>query len=34
MQAPPEKHMEAAKRVLRYISGNPGQGILLKSDSN
>ena len=34
MQAPPEKHMEAAKRVLRYIRGNPGQGILLKSDSN
>ena len=34
MQQPREEHMEAAKRVLRYLKGNPGQGILLRSDSN
>ena len=34
MQSPRVEHMEAVKRVLRYLKGNPGQGILLKSDSN
>ena len=33
-QEPKEQHMEAAKQVLRYLKGNPGQGILLRSDSN
>ena len=32
MQAPKQPHMEAAKGVLRYIKGTPGQGILLRSD--
>jgi len=32
MQEPREEHMEAAKHVLRYLKGNPGQGILLKTD--
>ena len=30
MQAPKEAHMEAARGVLRYLKGNPGQGLLLK----
>ena len=34
MQEPREEHMDAAKRVLRYLKGNPGQEILLKSDSD
>ena len=34
MQEPKEEHMEAAKRVLRYLKGNPGQGILLSSYSD
>ena len=34
MQAPRTDHMEAAKRVLRYIKGTLGQGILLRSDSD
>jgi len=32
MQNPREEHMEAAKRVLRYLKENPGQGLLLRSD--
>jgi len=32
MQAPREVHMEAAKCMLRYLKGNPGQGILLRSN--
>ena len=34
MQEPKEEHMEAARRLLRYLKGNPGQGLFLKSDSN
>ena len=34
MQAPKEEHMDVAKRVLRYLKGYPGQGILLRKDSN
>ena len=34
MQNPKEDHLEAACRVLRYLKGNPGQGILLRSDSD
>jgi hypothetical protein len=29
MQQPREEHWEAALRVVRYLKGNPGQGILL-----
>ena len=31
MQHPREDHGEAALRVVRYLKGNPGQGILLSS---
>ena len=34
MKEPKEDHLEAARRVLRYLKGHPGQGILLQSDSN
>lgn len=34
MQAPREDHWEAALRVVRYLKGNPGQGILLKAEKN
>ncbi|XP_019095479.1 PREDICTED: uncharacterized protein LOC109130427 [Camelina sativa] len=34
MQEPREAHMEAAMRVVRYLSGSPGHGILLKSSSD
>ena len=27
-------HLNAAMRVLRYLKGHPGQGILLRADSN
>lgn len=33
MQSPTTVHMQAATRVLRYLAGNPGQGILLASSS-
>ncbi|XP_019055744.1 PREDICTED: uncharacterized protein LOC109115810 [Nelumbo nucifera] len=32
MQQPQERHWEAALRVVRYLKGNSGQGILLRSD--
>jgi len=34
MQNPREERMDAAKRVLRYLKGSPGQGILLQHNSN
>lgn len=33
MQRPTTVHMQAAKRVLRYLIANPGQGILLAAKS-
>lgn len=33
MQSPTSVHMQTAKRVLRYLVGNPNQGILLASSS-
>lgn len=33
MQQPTTTHLAAAVRVLRYLAGNPGQGILLASTS-
>ena len=32
MQQPKDEHWEAALRVVRYLKGNPGQGILLHFD--
>lgn len=32
MQQPREAHWDAALRVVRYLKGNPGQGILLRTD--
>ena len=32
MQQPKDEHWEATLRVVRYLKGNPGQGILLHSD--
>lgn len=34
MQTPRVDQWEAALRVVRYLKGNPGQGVLLRSDSN
>ncbi|XP_019092930.1 PREDICTED: uncharacterized protein LOC109129333 [Camelina sativa] len=34
MKTPREDHWEAAIRVVRYLKGNPGQGILLNAKSN
>lgn len=34
MQQPREQHWHAALRVVRYLKGNPGQGILLRSDND
>jgi len=33
MHAPRIEHWEAAVRVVRYLKGNPGQGILLRADA-
>jgi len=33
MQTPREEHMDAARRVLRYLKATPGHGILLRSDN-
>ena len=33
MQSPTTVHMQAGKRILRYLLSNPGQGILLASSS-
>ena len=32
MQAPKETRWEATLRVIRYLKGNPGQGVLLRND--
>ena len=34
MQTPREEHWKAALRVVRYLKGTVGQGILLRSDSD
>lgn len=34
MQEPREEHWETALRVVRYLKQNPGQGILLTSDTD
>ena len=34
MQKPREEHMEAARRVVRYLKGTAGQGILLRQTCN
>ena len=34
MHIPTTEHWDAALRVVRYLKGNPGQGILLRSDSD
>ena len=33
MQAPEQLHFEACLRVLRYLKGSPGKGILMASSS-
>jgi len=32
MQNPRQEHWDAALRVVHYLKGNPGQGILLRAD--
>ncbi|KAJ4812357.1 Retroelement pol polyprotein-like [Rhynchospora pubera] len=34
MQSPLQAHYDAAIRVLRYLKGNPGQGVVLRADSD
>jgi len=34
MQAPKTEHMEAARKVLRYLKGSAGEGIFLKANNN
>lgn len=34
MQCPRQDHFDAAIRVLRYIKGHPGQGLMLRADCN
>jgi len=33
MQEPKQEHMDAARRILRYLKATPGHGILLKTDT-
>lgn len=34
MQTPRTRHWEAALRVVHYLKGRPGQGIMLRADSD
>lgn len=34
MQTPKEAHWEAAQRVVRFLNGSPGQGIMLRSSTD
>lgn len=34
MKAPHQVHWKAALRVVRFLKGSPGHGILLRADSN
>lgn len=34
MHEPRDAHWDAAMRVLKYLKGSPGQGIMLRSDSD
>lgn len=34
MHDPKPAHLDAAVRVVRYLKGNPGQGIFLRADSH
>lgn len=34
LQAPHVAHWEAVVRIVRYLKGTPGQGVLLRADSN
>jgi hypothetical protein len=34
MHQPRQEHWEAALRVVRYLKGSPGQGVLLRSDND
>ena len=34
MQSPKEEHMEATRRVLRYLKGSAGKGIFLQAKNN
>ena len=34
MHQPQEQHWEAPLWVVRYLKGNPGQGVFLRSDCN
>ncbi|CAH9070823.1 unnamed protein product [Cuscuta europaea] len=34
MQAPRQEHWQAALRVIRYLKGSPGQGIILSASSD
>ncbi|KAI5350897.1 hypothetical protein L3X38_003788 [Prunus dulcis] len=34
MHAPRTTHLQAVKRILRYLKGSPGRGILMKKNGN
>ena len=34
MQEPRKPHLEAVHRILRYLKGSPGQGLLFPSDND